>query len=98
LFSKKGDLAGIDLPSVGRFITYDMLSREFATKVPDTKNLRIPDLRNCLYWNPDLKLKGTEPAKISFNTGDSAGNYLIVVRGMDQTGRVKIATEEITVE
>ena len=98
LFSKKGDLAGIDLPSVGRFITYDMLSREFATKTPDTKNPRVPDLRNCLYWNPDLKLKGTEPAEISFNTGDSSGDYLIVVRGIDQTGKVKIATKEITVE
>lgn len=98
LFSKRGDLAGIDLPSVGRFITYDMLSQEFATKAPDTKNQRIPDLRNCLYWNPDLKLKGTEPAEISFNTGDSVGDYLIVVRGMDKTGKVKMATEEITVE
>ncbi len=98
LFSKKGDLAGIDLPSVGRFITYDMLSREFATKAPDIQNKRTPDLRNCLYWNPDLKLRGTEPARISFNTGDSAGDYLIVVRGSDQTGKVKIATKEITVE
>lgn len=98
LFSKKGDLAGIDLPSVGRFITYDMLSREFATKAPDIRNRRTPDLRNCLYWNPELKLKGTEPAKISFNTGDSAGEYLIVVRGMDKTGKVKIATEKITVK
>jgi hypothetical protein len=98
LFSKKGDLAGIDLPSVGRFITYDMLSREFDTKAPDAKNQRIPDLRNCLYWNPDLKLKGTESAKISFNTGDCAGDYLIVVRGMDKTGKVKMVTEEITVE
>jgi hypothetical protein len=98
LFSKKGDLAGIDLPSVGRFITYDMLSRNLVQKAPDTQNQRIPDLRNCLYWNPDLKLKGTEPARISFNTGDSAGDYLIVVRGIDRAGKVKMATEEIKVE
>ena len=97
-FSKKGDLAGIDLPSVGRFITYEMLSSNLAQKAPDTQNQRIPDLRNCLYWNPNLKLKGTEPSKISFNTGDSAGDYLIVVRGIDQTGKLKIATEEIKVE
>ena len=97
-FSKKGDLAGIDLPSVGRFITYDMLNRNWIENAPDAQNQRIPDLRNCLYWNPDLKLKGTEPSKISFNTGDSAGDYLIVVRGIDREGKVKIATEEITVE
>jgi hypothetical protein len=98
LFSKKGDLAGIDLPSVGRFITYDMLSRNLVPKALDIQNQRIPDLRNCLYWNPDLKLKGTEPARISFNTGDSAGDYLIVIRGIDRAGKVKLATEEITVE
>jgi hypothetical protein len=98
LFSKKGDLAGIELPSVGRFITYDMLSQNMVQKAPDTQNPRIPDLRNCLYWNPDLKLKGTEPAKISFNTGDSAGDYLIVVRGIYPNGMIKMATEKITVE
>jgi hypothetical protein len=97
-FSKKGDLAGIDLPSVGRFITYDMLSRNLVQNAPDTQNQRIPDLRNCLYWNPDLKLKGIEPARISFNTGDSAGDYLIVVRGIDRAGKVKLATEEIKIE
>lgn len=98
LFSKKGDLAGIDLPSVGRFITYEMLSRNSVQKAPDPQNQRIPDLRNCLYWNPELKLKGTEPAKISFNTGDCAGDYLIVIRGIDRNGKVKMATEEMTVE
>jgi len=97
-FSKKGDLGGIDLPSVGRFITYEMLSRNLVQKAPGTQNQRIPDLRNCLYWNPDLKLKGTDRSEISFTTGDSAGDYLIVVRGIDQAGKVKIATEEITVE
>jgi len=97
-FSKKGDLAGIDLPSVGRFITYEMLSSNLVQKDPDTQNQRIPDLRNCLYWNPDLKLKGTEPVKISFITGDSVGDYLIVIQAIDQTGKVKIATEEITIE
>ena len=97
-FSKKGDLAGIDLPSVGRFITYEMLSRNLVQKALGTQNQRIPDLRNCLYWNPDLKLKGTGRTEISFITGDSAGDYLIVIRGIDQAGKVKIATEEITVE
>jgi len=97
-FSKKGDLAGIDLPSVGRFITYDMLSRNLVQKAPDIQNQRIPDLRNCLYWNPDLKLKGPESARISFNTGDCDGDYLIVIRGIDRAGKVMIATEEITVE
>lgn len=98
LFSTKGDLAGISLPSVGRFITYSMVNRDKDRATPDFQNQHVPDLRNCLYWNPELKLKGTEQSKISFNTCDCAGDYLIVVRGVDQTGKVKISTEEITVE
>ena len=98
LFSKKGDLAGIDLPSVGRFITYNMLSRDFIQVAPDPKNQHVPDLRNCLYWNPNLKLKGTESSEISFNTGDNAGDYVIVVRGIDKAGKTKVNTTEFSVK
>ncbi len=98
LFSKKGDLAGIDLPAAGRFITYNMLSPELIQSTPDQKNQHIPDLRNCLYWNPDLKLKGPESSKVSFNAGDCSGDYMIVIHGMDKTGTIKVATVEITVK
>jgi len=98
LFSKKGDLAGIDLPSVGRFITYNMLSRDFIQVAPDPKNQHVPDLRNCLYWNPNLKLKGTESSEISFNTGDNAGDYVIVVRSIDKAGKTKVTTTEFSVK
>jgi len=97
LFSKKGDLAGIDLPSIGRFITYSMLNRDFIQVAPESKNQHVPDLRNCLYWNPDLKLKGTEPSEISFNTGDNAGDYVIVVRGIDKTGKTKVSATEFSI-
>jgi len=98
LFSNKGDLAGIDLPSVGRFITYNMLNRDCIQIAPDRKNQRVPDLRNCLYWNPNLKLKGIESSKISFNTGDNAGDYVIVIRGIDKTGNTKVTTTEFSVK
>lgn len=98
LFSKKGDLAGIDLPSIGRFITYSMLNRDFIQVAPDPKNQHIPDLRNCLYWNPNLKLKGNGPTEISFSTGDNASDYVIVVRGVDQSGKTKKSTTEFSVK
>jgi hypothetical protein len=98
LFSNKGDLAGINLPSVGRFITYNMLSRDFIHDIPDLQNQHVPNLRNCLYWNPDLKIERTEPTKISFNTGDNVGDYLIIVRGTDKTGKPKEASCEFTVK
>ena len=96
-FSKKSDLAGIDLPSAGRFITYSMLNSNMSQVAATPSNVRIPDLQNCLYWNPDLKLKANEPAKISFNAGDCAGDYVIVVRGVDKSSNIKVSTSEIRV-
>ncbi|MFY9151354.1 MAG: hypothetical protein WAO52_05005 [Prolixibacteraceae bacterium] len=98
LFSKKGDLAGIDLPAAGRFITYNMLSSENQEPVKVINNKRIPDLRNCLYWNPDLKLNGNNPAELTFDAGNNSGDYLVVVRGLDQNGKVLVATSEIKIE
>ncbi len=98
MFSKKGDLAGIDLPSTGRFLNYNMLNTVSTQVAPVLEDHRIPDLRNYLYWNPDLKLNGTEPTTISFKAGDSSGDYQIVVRGIDKTGKVKVATSEIKVK
>ncbi len=98
IFSKNSDLAGIDLPSTGRFITYKMLSSERAPIAPTLNNIRIPDLCNCLYWNPEMKLNEGEMAKISFNVGDDPGQYLIVVQGIDNNGQYVRSTEMITVE
>lgn len=97
-FSKKGDLAGIDLPSAGRFITYSMLNSNASQVDANPASTRIPDLQNCLYWNPALKFKATEPAKVSFNTGDCSGEYVVVVRGVDKDGKIKIWSSEIRVD
>lgn len=97
LFSKKGDLAGIDLPAAGRFITYNMLSSDENQPMP-VLNQRVPDLRNCLYWNPGLTLNGTNPGKVTFDAGNNAGNYLIVVRQVDQNGNIQVATSELKIE
>jgi hypothetical protein len=98
-FSRKGDLAGIDLPSAGRFINYRMLS-ENGSKIAD-KNLtgkHIPDLRNCLYWNPAVQFNETGSAKIRFSTGDNSGDYTIVVHAVDQNGAVNLVTKEIRID
>jgi len=97
LFSKKGDLAGIDLPSVGRFITYNMLNLNYIKVAPDPKNQHVPNLQNCLYWNPNLKLKETELSEISFNTGDNTGDFVVVVWGIDKTGKTKVTSTEFSV-
>jgi hypothetical protein len=97
-FSKKHDLAGIDLPSSGRFITYKMLSEDQPAAVSGGSDPRIPDMRSCLYWNPGVQIKSGETRELSFSSGDNAGEYLIVVQGVDQSGQLKVTTSEILIK
>ena len=59
--------------------------REFYTPRYDTPaaaQSRLPDLRNLLYWNPNITTTGTQPQTLNFYTGDQAGRYLVVVQGL----------------
>jgi hypothetical protein len=98
IFSKNKDLGGIDLPSSGRFITYNMLNHGLSKVIPVIQNNRTPNLSNCLYWDPKLKMLGSEPTKITFSAGDCAGDYLTIVRGIDKEGKIKVATASFSVK
>jgi hypothetical protein len=91
LFSKKGDLAGIDLPSAGRFINYSMLSLNSGQVEKAREGKNIPDLRNCIYWNPDVKLDKNNQAALSFKTGDNTGDFLILVRSINSDEKERVA-------
>ena len=54
---------------------------------PDPASERLPDLRNTLFWEPDLPVEGNQ-AQVRFTTGDDRGNYTLILRGMDRLGRV----------
>jgi len=43
---------------------------------------RIPDLRNTLYWSPNI----TGNQKVQFYTGDNKGKYVVVVQGLNNKG------------
>ncbi len=98
-FSKKADLAGIDLPSAGRFINYSMLTPMPAPVLPQPPaDRRIPEIGNCLYWNPSLNPDPLKPARISFSTGDNEGKFIVLVRSLDQSGEQIVAKTEIIIE
>lgn len=97
-FSKKGDLGGIDLPSAGRFINYTMLEKRNATDITvKPTNSHIPDMRNCLFWRPSIDILADNPIKLSFSTGDSDGEYIILVRSIDKEGHPVIASSKILI-
>ena len=95
--SKNRDFAGIDLPRSGIFINYDFFSPE---KVCDCKprSPDLPDSRNILYWNGDLHVEECPLGEISFRTGDSTGDYAIVLQGILQNGDVFVQKLNFRVE
>ncbi len=88
LITKNNDLGYIDLPSSGLLVNYRMidlpLSDSIQTGVHDP---RFPDVRNTLYWNPELSLNPGSGQRIVFRTADLKGEYEILIRGVDSTGK-----------
>jgi len=88
LISNNNDLGYIDLPSSGLLVNYQMLNLEESNKKPDEiLDPRLPDVRNTLYWNSDLELTQEMSQRISFRTADLKGNYEILIRGIDSSGK-----------
>jgi len=74
----------------------DFHSPEYLTD--DQRNNRIPDCRNTLYWNPDIKTDENGDAIAEFYTSDEPGDYLITVEGITDEGFVGRASLIISVE
>ena len=54
-----------------------------------------PDLRNTLFWNPSVRTNETGNAHIHFYTSDHVGNYVAVIEGVTDEGRIVHAIERI---
>jgi hypothetical protein len=88
LISKNNDLGYIDLPSSGLLVNYRMLDLSASDTIQyGIQDPRLTDVRNTLYWNPGLELNSTTGKRISFRTADLKGEYEILIRGIDSTGK-----------
>jgi len=88
LISRNNDLGYIDLPSSGLLVNYRMLDIPAHGSIPDeVSDPRLPDVRNTLYWNPGLQLDPDQSRNISFRTSDQKGDYEILIRGTDASGK-----------
>jgi hypothetical protein len=71
---------------------YDALqtSREFYAPEYESKisrESRVPDFRNLLFWSPDIISDASGRSKVSFYTSDQWGNYMVVIQGLCKDGR-----------
>ena len=67
------------------------LQREFFSPVYKTKEQsesRLPDLRNTLYWNPDIITNKDGKTVLQFYSSDKKGEYHVVVHGMNDRGDI----------
>ena len=88
LISKKGDFAGIDLPSAGMFINYGFLAEQKCRDIQAEAVAAHPDTRNTLLWKPGIEISGTKPEKLIFTAPDTPGKYIVVIEGVTKDGHV----------
>ncbi len=99
IFSRNGDMAGIDLPAHSYF--FDFLSiqpsepKETASYFPGD---RVPDMRNTISWINDIRLEKGSSKAITFKAPAVPGDYVILVRGLAHQGHVISATASFSVE
>jgi hypothetical protein len=91
-YSKNKDFAGINLNKNSIFFTYGLLSDndDGFTNTIESEDLRIPDRKNLLYWNPDIQLSADKATTISFYTSDSKGDYMVYIRGKNNNDNREI--------
>jgi hypothetical protein len=86
IVSKKGDFAGIDLPSSGIFLNYSFLSETQCGLKANSLLPEQPDARNTLLWVPGLTVRENEAQNCAFTAPDSPGKYRAVLEGLTTTG------------
>jgi len=86
IISKKGDFAGIDLPSTGIFVNYRFLSGNDCAEKFNPGLPGHPDARNTLLWEPALTISEGADNKFSFTAPDTPGVYSIVLEGITKQG------------
>lgn len=88
-----GDLADFPLDNSVTMIEYEGLQKEriFFSPIHDGNEKRwerMPDTRNLLYWNSSVKVGQDTAANLSFYTSDVEGDYVVVINGQSESGKL----------
>lgn len=87
----QGDLEGYELNPNTFIQDYEglQLQREFYAPRYETaaeKQSRLPDLRNLLYWAPQVNSGAAGSSTLQFYTADKPGKYQVVIQGLSSRG------------
>ena len=87
IISRNNDMGFIELPSSGLLVNYQMFDQSIhGDQIHIPTDPQLPDVRNTLYWNPQVELSPDKVEKISFRAPDMRGEYQILLRGYDSLG------------
>ena len=81
------------LMPLGYQITKEFYSPTYETK--EKLNNNIPDLRSTVYWNPHVVTGKNGKATIDFYTSDNPHNYVVVIEGITDDGRIIQKAEKL---
>ena len=88
IISKKGDFAGIDLPSTGIFLNYRFLTENNCDKRISPIQSNYPQAPNTLLWKPDISLGANRTVDFSFCAPDMPGKYVVVLEWVSANGEL----------
>ena len=102
LITYNGDLGGFELDQQTIVVDYQGLSlirqfEEIKYSKQVTNKSRLPDLRSLLFWKPLLELKKGNETTLSFYTSDLVGDFVMVLKGIDENGNLVNQTHSFSV-
>lgn len=88
VYSNNRDIGGMELNGDRHFFNYHLFdSSDIETEVKsEPGEVRTADMRNLLYFNPEIQLNGEEPVQLSFHTSDAKGVFTVTLRGVSEKG------------
>jgi hypothetical protein len=103
VITRSGDFSHFTLPDYAVRIRYRAVEETKSFSSPDYSSAektqsRLPDFRNTLYWNPELKFNSEGRCSAEFYASDIKSDYKIVIQGVSKKGHLFSAEKIIRVQ
>jgi len=103
VITRTGDFSHFTLPDYAIRLRYRAIEEpEFFSspvyRTGEKSGNRIPDFRNTMYWNPDMKFHTEAGTSFDFYTSDVRSEYKILIQGVSKNGDVFSARKIIRVQ
>jgi MG2 domain len=101
--TKQADYKHFDLPAYAVRKPYKFFQVPYVFNSPDYSSVNDsirshPDLRNLLFWDPDVITGNNGETTVSFYTADDISDYRIVIQGLSENGLAGCLETAITVK